>query len=306
MIFFSLRISPRYWRWGGLEIRMLYPCEPICPLLPSQLHPAPTWNCSAGCLLMPGSLGQVAWCFLAMDSGRGAGGKKGGCWLLCSGKTHTSHAIRECTSLLGWLICHPSKTAWQLAAHACVQTRSPDQGTEGIHLTEGTPSCLLLLSAEPLQKSCDFFSCLSGFTQKFSSPGKGHGKMNTLMVQATADLHLGWLEWWLRTWQWRRERKRPKGQILIPVAPLQIYCCSLGVKGCAIHFSESKSSGLKAATLAVLRLHTQGAKSLQAKEQQRSACSLHLRWAYRGGGSSPPHRMGTSRKQRWHCTVSLF
>jgi len=50
---------------------------------------------------MPGLLGQVACHLLARGSGRGTGGKKGGCLLLCSGKTHTSDAIRECASLLG-------------------------------------------------------------------------------------------------------------------------------------------------------------------------------------------------------------
>lgn len=134
---------------------MLYPWEPICPLSPAQLRPAPTWNCSAGCLLMPGLLGQVAWCLLARDSGRGTWGKKGGCLLLCSGKTHTSDAIRECTSLLGWLICHPSKPAWQLAAHACVQARSPDQGTEGTRLTQGTPNLLIASFSRASPKSCN-------------------------------------------------------------------------------------------------------------------------------------------------------
>lgn len=161
---------------------MLHPCEPICPLSPSQLRTAPAWNCSASCLLTPGLLGQVAWCLLARDSGRDTGGKKGGCLLLCPGKTHTSDAIRECTSLLGWLICHPSKTSWQLAAHSCVQIWSPDQGTEGIHLTQGTPSSFSRVSP----KSCDFFLASLDLLGSY-----------LLLVKDTAK----WTHWWCRQLQ---------------------------------------------------------------------------------------------------------
>lgn len=66
---------------------MLYPRElsAICVTITAT-------SCSSPELLtaplpMPGSLGQAARCFLAKDSGRATGGKKGGCQFLRCGKT---------------------------------------------------------------------------------------------------------------------------------------------------------------------------------------------------------------------------
>lgn len=122
---------------------------------------------------------------------RATGGKKGGCRFLRRGKT--AHFRGHKGMYISAWLTHLSSQKCSLTARcsrpcADTVTRSRHRGCAFNRGNSPLAHCFLQQSLSKRLRV--FFQHLWAYS-KVSSPGKGHGKVNTLMVRATANLHRG-------------------------------------------------------------------------------------------------------------------